>query len=311
MKNIKKIKIFSIYTIISFLTLVVIFLFLPGSKKIVTIYEIRNTFKENKINVNFFENFFDFKAADLGINNSELEKIYLDVALWHKSSEYSYSMNILNNFYELFNNNLKNELTLNSLNSQTILKSYSFKNIPERIYEVKIISENPEDAQKFLEKNASKIIEKINNKIFEDIYYDYVNKTFKQTLKEIDEINNQISMLKNCQSNKFTLPTQSCPITYNDDLINKLINNFEFINNTKLDKIKKAKTLDLKVNDIKQNDFLYRNFVKIHKKEHVNNISFLKVFILYLLSLIFVWILIFKENYFIFLFKNKLFKFPK
>jgi len=143
MKNIKKIKIFSIYTIISFFTLVVIFLFLPGSKKIVTIYEIRNTFKENKINVNFFENFFDFKAADVGINNSELEKVYLDVALWHKSFEYSYSMNILNNFYELFNNNLKNELTLNSLNSQTILKSYSFKNIPERIYEVKIISENP------------------------------------------------------------------------------------------------------------------------------------------------------------------------
>ena len=59
------------------------------------------------------------------------------------------------------------------------------------------------------------------------------------------------------------------------------------------------------------NDYLYKRFVKIHKKENIDYISFSKIFILYLLSLILVWILIFKTNYLNLLLKNKLFKFPK
>ena len=60
-----------------------------------------------------------------------------------------------------------------------------------------------------------------------------------------------------------------------------------------------------------KNDYLYNSFVIIHKKENTEYISFSKIFILYLLSLILVWILIFKTNYFNLLLKNKLFKFPK
>ena len=159
MNNTKKLKTFYIYTIISFFTLVVIFFF-SGNKKIITTYEIRNNFTENRINIKFFENLFDFKLRNLSTNATPLENFYFDISVNNNHNDYINSMSNLNNFFELFNKNLKNELNLNSLNSQTILKSYSWKNIPERLYEVKIISDNPEDAQKFFEKNVSENIKK-------------------------------------------------------------------------------------------------------------------------------------------------------
>ena len=311
MKNTKKLKTFSIYAIISFFTLMLIFFFSDG-KKIITIYEIKNNFTENRVNISFFEDLFNFKIKNLAENNSELSKFYFDVAANYNHHDYSDSMSNLNNFFELFNKNLKNELSINSFNSQAILKSYSSKNIPEKMYEVKIISNNTEDAQKFFEKNVSKNIEILNNKILAELYKDYINKKSKDIILGRSEINRLISSFENCQAERLGTQRNLLCYFFNDlallDIKIKMLNEADrslFIN--------LGKSELTSANSIKftTNDYLYKRFVKIHKKENIDYISFSKIFILYLLSLILVWILIFKTNYLNLLLKNKLFKFPK
>ena len=311
MKNTKKLKTFSIYAIISFFTLMVIFFF-SGSKKIITIYEINNNFTENRVNITFFENLFGFKLKNLAVNTSELGKFYFDVTVNFNHQDYRDSMTDLYNFFELFNKNLEKELRINSFNHQTILKSYSWKNIPKKMYEVKIISNNTEDAQKFFEKNVSKNIEILNNKILGQLYNDYINKSIKDTMLGRSEINRLISTVENCNANRINDQINLLCYFFNDltllDIKIKMLNEADrslFIN--------LGKSELTSANSIKftTNDYLYKRFVKIHKKENIDYISFSKIFILYLLSLILVWILIFKTNYLNLLLKNKLFKFPK
>jgi hypothetical protein len=311
MKNTKKLKTFSIYAIISFFTLMVIFFF-SGAKKIITIYEIKNNFTENRVNINFFEDLFNFKLKNLAVNTSELGKFYFDIATNYNHQDYRDSMSDINNFFELFNNNLKKELTINSFNSQVILKSYSSKNIPGKMYEVKIISNNAEDAQKFFEKNVSKNIEILNNKILETLYNDYINKKTKDIMLGRSEINRLISIFENCQAQRIDSSINLLCHFFNDiTLLDKNIKILEDAGSSLIINLNKSELTSANFIKLSNNDYFYKRFVKIHKKENIDYISFSKIFILYLLSLILVWILIFKTNYLNLLLKNKLFKFPK
>jgi hypothetical protein len=267
MKNTKKLKTFSIYAIISFFTLMVIFFF-SGAKKIITIYEIKNNFTENRVNINFFEDLFNFKLKNLLVNTSELGKFYFDIAANYNHHDYRDSMSDINNFFELFNNNLKKELTINSFNSQAILKSYSSKNIPVKMYEVKIISNNAEDAQKFFEKNVSKNIEILNNKILETLYNDYINKKTKDIMLGRSEINRLISSFENCQAQTKDNPINLLCHFFNDiTLLDKNIKILEDAGSSLIINLNKSELTSANFIKLSNNDYFYKRFVKIHKKD--------------------------------------------
>jgi hypothetical protein len=306
----KKVQIFLLYTIISFFIFLVIIFFNPASKKIITVYEIGNNFNESKIDINSFEDFFDFNLVNNKKNKSEFEDFYTHVILNHNDKLYKNGFGMLVNYYELFNKSLKKKLEINSFNSQANLKSYSYKNIPQKIYEVKIISNNPEDAQKFFEKYIKEVANEVNMEIVNQLYIDFLSNKIKST--KLDLINfNKCRNIANSELQNL-LKTDSnlsakCEYIYNLTLLDNKIKDLEnsyILNNAK---IKNFKSL----NNFKLTDFFYRNFIKIEKKENIDNINSLNAFILYLFLLIFVSILIFKTNYPTLLFKSKLFKFPK
>jgi hypothetical protein len=316
----KKIQIFLLFTIISFFFFLAIIFFSPGSKKIITVYEIRDNYVDGNINLNTFENFFDFNLANNEKNKSKFEDFYTHVTLNYNDNIYRGSLNKITNFHELFNKSLKNKLKINSFNSQTSLKSYSYRNIPEKIYEVKIISNNAEDAQKFFEKYIKEVANEVNLQILKELYVNYITYEIKDIKLDQSFLLNQIEGFKNCKNIlnselSYLLKTDSrlsndCGYMYNLILFNNKIADLENTYNSNNAKIINRKSLrDL--SEIKTTDFFYRSFIKIAKKENIDNISSLNAFILYLFSLVFVWILIFKINYFTVLRKNKLFKLPK
>ena len=317
MKNNKK-KIFSIYIAISFFALV-IFFFLYDNKSITT-YQIKNSSKPVILRLNFFESLFKFKIESPKPNNAELHDFYSDVTLNYFHNDYSNSTNLIVNYYELFNKHLNNQLKINSINGETFLKRYSHKNIPKRNYEVQIISKNPEDAQKFFEKHISQTIEIVNNELLEMIYYDYLTRNIKKQLTNKEDIEISIKILKEC---KTLIQDKNFQYLFNID--SRLLDKCNYLNNLTLveDKIaqlekesniQQSKILEsknFKFKSVQFGDYLYKSFIEINEIKNTENTSYLNVFILYLLSLILVWIFVFKTNYFTLLFNKKLFKFPK
>jgi hypothetical protein len=93
------------------------------------------------------------------------------------------------NYYELFNKSLKKKLEINSFNSQASLKSYSYKNIPKKIYEVKIISNNQEDAQKFFEKYIKEVANEVNSQIINQFYIDFLSDKIRTTRQDLIKFN--------------------------------------------------------------------------------------------------------------------------
>ena len=318
MKSNKK-KIFSIYTAISFFALV-IFFFLYDNKSITT-YQIKSNSKDITLKLSFFESLFKFKIENSKAKNIELHDFYRDVTLNYSDNDYSNSTKLIFNYYELFNIHLNKQLKINSFNSETFLKSYSHKNIPNRNYEVQIISKNPEGARKFFEKHISQTIKTLNNEVLEVIYNDYLTRNIKNQLRNMENIEISIKNLKQCQTLvqdknfKYLFNIDSklldrCEYLNDFTSIENKIIEFEKIYNNQQSLILKSKNF-INFNSVQFDDFLYKSFIEINEIKNVENIRYLNVFILYLLSLILVWIFVFKTNYFTLLFNKKLFKFPK
>jgi hypothetical protein len=318
MKSKKKI-IFSIYTMISFFFLVIFFLY--DEKKNVSVYQIEKNDKEIKLNLFFFETLFNFKVEESREENTKYIDFYRDVALNYNHSDYSNSTNMILNYYELFNKQLKNQLTINSFKSETVLEKYSHKNIPKRIYEVKIISKNPEDAQKFFEKNLSQALKENNHELLKMIYSDYLTRKIRLEFENQSNIDYELILMEECKEKikdknfQYLFNFESeilkrCNYLNNLTLIEKEIKKLQNNYNDQLNKMKNLRLysdyLQLEINDL-----FFKNLIQINKIPDKNKINYLHVFVGCLLSLILVWILVFKTNYLNFLFNNKLFKFPK